>query len=120
MRLVVRDAAEADIAGATGSGVRNGGWTYPRGRCIPSPAGYTQGMKTAISIPEDVYADAERLARELNKSRSRLYSDAVREYVARHSAEGITEALDRLCDEVECRSEFVGAAARRALERSDW
>lgn len=77
-------------------------------------------MKTAISIPDDVFADAERLARELNKSRSRLYGDAVREYVARHSAESITEALDRVCDEVEGRSEFVAAAARRALGRSDW
>ena len=77
-------------------------------------------MKTAISIPGDLFADAEELARELKKSRSRLYSDAVREYVARHSAESVTEALDRLCEEVEGRSDFAGAAARRTLERSDW
>ena len=77
-------------------------------------------MKTAISIPDDVFADAEELARELKKSRSRLYVDAVREYIARHSAESITEALDRVCDEVECRSDFARAAARRTLERSDW
>ena len=55
-------------------------------------------MKTAISIPDDVFADAEQLARELKKSRSRLYGDAVREYIARHSAESITESLDRLCE----------------------
>ena len=61
-------------------------------------------MKTAISIPDDLFADAEELARELKKSRSRLYGDAVREYVARHSAESVTEALDRVCDEVECRA----------------
>jgi len=77
-------------------------------------------MKTAISIPDDLFADAEELARELKKSRSRLYGDAVREYVARHSAESITEALDRVCDEVHCRSDFADAAARRTLERSDW
>ncbi len=77
-------------------------------------------MKTAISIPDDLFADAEQLARELKKSRSRLYGDAVREYVARHSAESVTEALDRLCDEVDCRSDFADAAARRTLERSDW
>ncbi len=77
-------------------------------------------MKTAISIPDDLFADAEELARELKKSRSRLYGDAVREYLARHSAESVTEALDRLCDEVESRSDFSGAAARRTLDRSDW
>ena len=77
-------------------------------------------MKTAISIPDDVFADAERLARELKKSRSRLYGDAVREYIARHSAESITESLDRLCDEVDCHSDFAQTAARRTLGGSDW
>ena len=56
-------------------------------------------MKTAISIPDDLFDDAERLAQELNKSRSRLYGDAVREYVARHSAKRVTETLDRVCAE---------------------
>lgn len=71
-------------------------------------------------MPDDVFADAEHLARELKKSRSRLYGDAVREYVARHSAESITESLDRLCGGVECSSEFVRVATRRTLGRSDW
>jgi predicted transcriptional regulator len=77
-------------------------------------------MKTAISIPDDLFADAEQLARELKKSRSRLYGDAVREYLARHSAESITDSLDRLCDELDYGGEFAHAAARRTLERSDW
>lgn len=77
-------------------------------------------MKTAVSIADDVFADAERLAHELKKSRSRLYCDAVREYVARHSAESVTEALDRVCDEVECRDGFVQAAARGTLAQTDW
>lgn len=96
------------------------GWTFAVGRCIRACRGYTQGMKTAISIPDDVFADAEQLARELKKSRSRLYGDAVREYVARHSAQSITETLDRVSDEVECDSGFARAAACRTLERSDW
>jgi metal-responsive CopG/Arc/MetJ family transcriptional regulator len=77
-------------------------------------------MKTAISIPDDLFDDAERLAREQRKSRSRLYGDAVREYVARHSGESVTDALDRLCEEVEPRSDFARAASRRILEQSDW
>ncbi len=94
--------------------------TFAVDRCIPVRCGYTNGMKTAISIPDDLFADAEQLARELKKSRSRLYADALREYVARHSAQSITETLDRVCDEVECRSEFARTAARRTLERSEW
>ena len=83
--------------------------------------GYTLGMKTAISIPDDVFEDAERLARELKQSRSALYSRAVREYVARHSPDSVTATLNALLAEgIEPDSEFAGAAARRTLERSDW
>jgi metal-responsive CopG/Arc/MetJ family transcriptional regulator len=77
-------------------------------------------MKTAISIPDDLFADAEQLARKLKKSRSRLYGDAVREYVARHSAMSVTETLDRVCIELAPDGEFARAAAHRTLERSDW
>jgi hypothetical protein len=84
-------------------------------------SGYTSGMKTAISIPDDLFDDAERLARVLKKSRSRLYGDAVREYVARHSADQITEALDQALDAMpSTASDFATRVARRTLERSDW
>jgi metal-responsive CopG/Arc/MetJ family transcriptional regulator len=39
-------------------------------------------MKAAISIPDEVFKGAERLARRTKKSRSQLFSDADREYVA--------------------------------------
>jgi metal-responsive CopG/Arc/MetJ family transcriptional regulator len=78
-------------------------------------------MKTAVSIPDDVFSGAERLARRTKRSRSRLYSDALREYVARHSADSVTEAMNRVCREVgETRDSFVSAATRRALERVEW
>jgi predicted transcriptional regulator len=78
-------------------------------------------MKTAISIPDELFDDAERLARALKKSRSRLYGDAVREYVARHSADEVTEALDVICAETTSSdSDFAVTAARNTLERSDW
>ena len=78
-------------------------------------------MKTAVSIPDDVFAEAERLARRTGASRSRLFSDALREYVARHAPDRVTEAMNRVCAEVGDGSDaFVGAAARRVLERSEW
>jgi predicted transcriptional regulator len=78
-------------------------------------------MKTAISIPDDVFADAERLARELNQSRSQLYSRAVREYVARHSADSITAALDAVCaEDAAADTGFAARAARRGFERTEW
>jgi hypothetical protein len=89
--------------------------------CTRERAGYTSGMKTAISIPDDVFADADALARRLKTSRSELYSRAVREYVARHSADDVTAALDLVCEEAgPADSDFATEAARRTLERSQW
>lgn len=78
-------------------------------------------MKTAISIPDKVFQDAERLAERLNKSRSQIYSEAVAEYVARHDPDTLTEQINAVCEEVDTRPDpFVAAAARRILERTEW
>lgn len=83
--------------------------------------GYTKGMKTAVSIPDDVFLGAERLARRIRKSRSKLYSDAVKEYVARHAPEHVTETMNQVCDEAgQSADVFVSAAAKRTLERNEW
>jgi len=78
-------------------------------------------MKTAISIPDRVFRDAERLAERLKKSRSQVYSEAVAEYVARHEPDLITEQINAVCEEVDTRPDpFVFDAARRILERTEW
>jgi metal-responsive CopG/Arc/MetJ family transcriptional regulator len=68
-------------------------------------------MKTVIFVPDDLFADADRLAKRSKKSRSQLYSQALREYLERHADEQVTEALNEVVaairrgeDAVECRS----------------
>jgi len=77
-------------------------------------------MKTAISIPDELFEEADQLARRMKKSRSELYSRAVREYVARHSPDRITEALDVLCAEAQPDTAFAVEASKRTLERTEW
>jgi len=78
-------------------------------------------MKTAISIPDDIFEQADALARETRQSRSQLYSRAVREYVARHSADSVTAALNTVCAEVGAEdSAFIAEAARQSAERAEW
>jgi metal-responsive CopG/Arc/MetJ family transcriptional regulator len=78
-------------------------------------------MKTAISIPNELFDVAERLARRTRKSRSRLFSDALREYVARRSPDKITEDMDKALAEIgESNDPFVAAASRKRLEQSEW
>jgi hypothetical protein len=83
--------------------------------------GYTRGMKTAVSIPDEVFEEAERLASELQTSRSQLYSRALQEFVARHAPDRLTEAMNRVVDEVGAEvDEFSRRAARRVLEKVEW
>jgi len=83
--------------------------------------GYTTGMKTAVSIPDQVFEQAERLARRTRTSRSHVFSSALREYVARHSPDDVTEAMDRVCEQVgEQGDGFVARAARQTLAHSEW
>jgi metal-responsive CopG/Arc/MetJ family transcriptional regulator len=78
-------------------------------------------MKTAISIPDDVFEEAERLARRLGKSRSELYREALAEYVARHDPETVTAAMNRVATEVDTSLDgFSRRAARTVGERTEW
>lgn len=78
-------------------------------------------MKTAVSIPDDIFEKVERLARRAKRSRSEVFSAALREYVARHNPDEVTDAINRVCDRVgDQRDEFVAVAARRILEQTEW
>ena len=94
-----------------------------RGTAAPVAAirGYTFGMKTAVSIPDEVFEKAERQAEREKRSRSEVYSAALREYVARHAPDEVTAAMNGAWDEVGSESDgFAAAAARRVLERVEW
>ena len=85
--------------------------------CNQDDGDYTEGMKTAISMPDPTFESAERLG----ISCSRLYSEAVAEYVARHDPSTLTDRINAVCDEVDTKPHaFVGNAARRILVAGDW
>ena len=68
-------------------------------------------MKTAISVPDPVFREAEQYARRAKKSRSQVYGEAVAEYLARHVPEAITETMNDVCTQLGGqRDEFVEAA----------
>ena len=89
----------------------------PGSRATPA----CHSVKSAVSIPEDVFQGAERLARKTKRSRSRLFSDALKEYLARHTPDSVTEAMNKACSELGAtKDQFVSSATRRVLERSEW
>jgi metal-responsive CopG/Arc/MetJ family transcriptional regulator len=78
-------------------------------------------MKTAVSIPDDVFEKAERLARRAKRSRSEVFSAALAEYVARHAPDEVTDAMNRVCADVgDQQDPFVAAAGRRLLQNVEW
>lgn len=79
---------------------------------------YTHGMKTAVSIPDDVFQEAERLAQHLGWSRSRLYTEAVRDYLARNEEDPVTAALNAVADD--WNEELLPNIGRQLIESGEW
>jgi metal-responsive CopG/Arc/MetJ family transcriptional regulator len=53
-------------------------------------------MKTAISVPDELFESAEQFAQRQGMSRSELYATALRYYLHKHRSEGITQRLDEI------------------------
>ena len=51
-------------------------------------------MKTAISLPDYLFRQAEEMASELSIPRSRLVALALEEFIRRHRQQDVTERLD--------------------------
>jgi len=83
-------------------------------------------MKTAISIPDDVFAQAERVAKRLGLSRSELFTKAVQAYMATRVEGNVTASYDAAFGsgsdtEANAQEEsFRREASRRALLNVEW
>ncbi len=61
------------------------------------------------------------MVRRIKRSRSRLFAQALEEYVDRHSPDLVTEKMNEVCAEVGAGvDDFVSAVSRRILEKSEW
>jgi metal-responsive CopG/Arc/MetJ family transcriptional regulator len=78
-------------------------------------------MKTAISLPDDLFESADELAERLGVSRSQLYATAVAEYVAKHRDQDVTARLNEVYGEQPTGLEpEVRRAQARSIGRSEW
>lgn len=75
-------------------------------------------MKTAISLPNDLFALAEECARRRGMSRSELYATALRHYLNTHRYEGLTEAINQACVDLATAlpNEVANQTRQRMLE----
>jgi metal-responsive CopG/Arc/MetJ family transcriptional regulator len=78
-------------------------------------------MKTAISIPDPLFREAERLTKRLRIPRSQLYARALEEYLQRQRSKGIKEALDAVYGSESSELDpDLAAAAYHVLAKEKW
>ena len=78
-------------------------------------------MKAAVSIPDEVFEQGERLARRLRVSRSHLYAQALAGFVLQHDDDAVTASMNRVVEQAGSGVDaFTRRAARRALQRVEW
>jgi len=78
-------------------------------------------MKTAISIPNDIFDAAEKTAKRLGVSRSELYSNAVKDYIDSHVAEHITDTLNEIYPaERSSLDPNINRMMLSSIEKEDW
>ncbi|MBK5227060.1 MAG: hypothetical protein JJE05_00940 [Actinobacteria bacterium] len=78
-------------------------------------------MKTAVSIPDELFSKAEDMARKTGKSRSRLYQEALSEYLLRRDPGAVTQAMEDALAEIDPQPDpWLIEAGRQTLERNEW
>ena len=85
--------------------------------------GYTIGMKTAISVPDETYERASRRAGDLGMSRSEFFARAAERYLDELDAQSLTtqidDALDRLGAPDDTAADAVAAGHRLLADTDD-
>ena len=78
-------------------------------------------MKTAISLPDSVFQEAEALAKQLGLSRSELYTKALQAYLQKYNRNQLLNKLNQVYSEESSELDPLLAKMQFiSLQREDW
>ncbi|MBM3752802.1 MAG: hypothetical protein FJW38_02330 [Acidobacteria bacterium] len=78
-------------------------------------------MKTAISLPDALFKEADAEAKRRGVSRSQLYGEALSEFLARSRSENITARLNEVYAKHDSRlPKGAYELQRRAVGKDNW
>ncbi|BAY96274.1 antitoxin ChpI homolog [Tolypothrix tenuis PCC 7101] len=78
-------------------------------------------MKTAISLPDSVFEEAEALAQQLGLSRSELYTKALQTYLKKYNRNQIQLKLNQIYSKESSEIDTVMARMQfMSLPHEDW
>ena len=78
-------------------------------------------MKTAISVPDDIFQLSERLAKKLKISRSAVFAMGVRRLGEELSEENIIARINAVCEKIDTSLDpGLRAYQSRRFRKSEW
>ena len=78
-------------------------------------------MKTAVSMPDELFRKAEAAARRLRVSRSQLYARAIEEFLNAQQGNAITERLNDVYSRIPAKVDpALERAQRKSLQKDSW
>ena len=78
-------------------------------------------MKTAVSIPDAIFDEAEQTAKEQGISRSRLYARALQSYLKKIRGKSVTKRLNQVYDQSPSRLDPVLSEMQwMSLDKDEW
>lgn len=78
-------------------------------------------MKTAVSLPDDLFRQAEAAARRLRVSRSELYAKAIAEFLEQQDTSTITKRLNDLYSRHPAKVDSaLHQAQLKSLKKNEW
>lgn len=83
-----------------------------------SSTSYTFPMKTAVSIADDLFREADEAAARLGWSRSKLYAQAIRRFLEDQGEDPVTAALDAMADDLNASG--IPDSGRALIDSGDW
>jgi predicted transcriptional regulator len=78
-------------------------------------------MKTAVSLPDDLFRLAETAARRLRISRSQLYATAIADFLQRQQTDTVTERLNEVYSQLQAKVDpLLHRAQLSSLDKDSW
>lgn len=78
-------------------------------------------MKTAISVPNDVFELSEKLAKKLKVSRSQIFAMGVKKLAEDHDEEELVANINKVCEKVDTSVDPVlFRMAMLSLPKEEW
>ncbi|MEL6940156.1 MAG: hypothetical protein AAFO84_13285 [Cyanobacteria bacterium J06598_1] len=78
-------------------------------------------MKTAISLPDSIFEEAESLSQQLGMSRSELYLQALKAYLHKHNRDQRLRKLNEVYSQTSAALDPVIAKMQfMSLSHEDW